>query len=285
MRFALVLLLVPLVATAAPKFTTSVAVKIEGDGAPFTLDASKLDACWRKPTRAKAKVTVDGGKITKVEVVENTDKRSAPCISKTLVGATVDLEAGLAVIELVGKKGESSLTSKDRKLLDVMIKSSPTGLAKFGGPPAGSGIVGPSAKGGAGGGGQASGDFVSQGAIDAGGSGSAPRDAKVAIGQPEGTTSLTADEINRVIKSRAGVFRACYQKELHREPKLAGKIVVQFTIEADGTIGKRPTIAAGSTLKNAGVEDCMVANVMRLRFPASTGTSKVTYPFIFTQQQ
>jgi hypothetical protein len=147
---------------------------------------------------------------------------------------------------------------------------------------------------GTGGGGNAEGDFVSnRGKIDSGTSrpgggncakppcGSGMKDVKVAMSDPEGDFGgLTAEEINRVVKARAGVFRACYQKELNRSPGIGGKLVLHFVIGGDGNVKSAKT-GGGSTLRNDEVESCVSSNIMRLKFPAKGGQANVNYPFLF----
>jgi hypothetical protein len=147
---------------------------------------------------------------------------------------------------------------------------------------------------GTGGGGNAEGDFVSnRGKIDSGTSrpgggncakppcGSGMKDVKVAMSDPEGDFGgLTAEEINRVVKARAGVFRACYQKELNRSPGIGGKLVLHFVIGGDGSVKSAKT-GGGSTLRNDEVESCVSSNIMRLKFPAKGGQANVNYPFLF----
>jgi len=147
---------------------------------------------------------------------------------------------------------------------------------------------------GTGGGGHAEGDFVSaRGPVDSGGNrpgggncakppcGTGMKEVKVALSDPEGDFGgLTAEEINRVVKARAGVFRACYQKELNRSPGLGGKLVVHFVIGGDGSVKSAKT-AGGSTMRNDDVESCVSSNIMRLKFPAKGGLANVNYPFLF----
>jgi len=147
---------------------------------------------------------------------------------------------------------------------------------------------------GNGGGGDAEGDFVSnKGKIDTGKErpgggtcakppcGTGMKEVKVALSDPEGDFGgLTAEEINRVVKARAGVFRACYQHELNRSPGLGGKLVVHFVIGGDGAVKSAKT-AGGSSLRNDDVENCVTSNIMRLKFPAKGGQANVNYPFVF----
>jgi len=147
---------------------------------------------------------------------------------------------------------------------------------------------------GNGGGGDSEGDFVTnKGKIDTGKErpgggncakppcGSGMKEVKVSLADPEGDFGgLTAEEINRVVKARAGVFRACYQHELNRSPGLGGKLVVHFVIGGDGAV-KTAKTAGGSSLRNDSVEECVTSNIMRLKFPAKGGQANVNYPFVF----
>jgi hypothetical protein len=101
--------------------------------------------------------------------------------------------------------------------------------------------------------------------------GTGPKEVKVGMSDPSGDFGgLTAEEIDRVVKARAGVFRACYQKELNHTPGIGG--MVQSTATAGGT-----------SLHNDAVESCVKANVSHLKFPAKGGVANVTYPFVFSQ--
>ncbi len=208
---------------------------------------------------------------------------------------------------------------KNRKVLDnILDRNLSTNLGKFTGikgdtlragamgfgPGAGTGVGDGNGTGttrgskgkGSGGGGQVEGDFVTnKGPITTGKDrpggtcvgpnckGAGPREVKVAVGEMSGDPGgYTEDEINRVVKARAGVFRACYQKELNRTPGLGGKLVVKFKIGADGSVlAASPT--GGSSLSNDAVQSCVSGNVMRLKFPPKGGIANVVYPFVFSQ--
>ena len=91
--------------------------------------------------------------------------------------------------------------------------------------------------------------------------------------------SRTADQIARVMRSRVGVFRACYAKEVAKRKSLRGKIVVRFEINPPGVVTKASL--ASSTLKSEAVETCVVTQIKRLKFPAADEPSVVSYPFVF----
>ena len=210
---------------------------------------------------------------------------------------------------------------KNRKILDNIIdRNLATSLSKFTGikgdtltkgsmgfgPGQGTGVgagIGTgtrtgSKKGGNGGGGNVEGDFVTgPGKIDTGTNrpgggncvgtscGTGPKAIKVGFAEPSGDFGgLTAEEIDRVVKARAGVFRACYQKELNHTPGIGGKLIIHFKIGGDGTVQAGNTATAGSsTMHNDTVEQCVKSNVNRLKFPAKGGIANVNYPFVFTQ--
>jgi len=170
-------------------------------------------------------------------------------------------------------------------------KGTGTGVGDFLG---GTGTTRGSKGKGNGGGGNVEGDFVSdKGKIDTGKErpgggncakppcGNGPKEVKVTMTGAEGDLGgLTADEIDRVVKARAGVFRACYQKELNRSPGIGGKLVVHFVIGGDGNVQNAKTSGA-STMRNDAVESCVSSNIMRLKFPAKGGLATVNYPFLF----
>lgn len=158
----------------------------------------------------------------------------------------------------------------------------------------GSGTTRGSAKGGTGGGGSASKDFVSQGAIDvgekgspkgSGGRGSAPKEIKVGFagGAAGDFGGLTKEEIDKVVRAKQGLLRACYQKELNRQPGLGGKLVINFVIANDGSVKSTRTDPGKSSLRHDGVESCVRTQITKLRFPAGKGGGVVNYPFIFNQ--
>lgn len=145
---------------------------------------------------------------------------------------------------------------------------------------------------GSGGGGNVDGDFVTKkGPIDAGetraakgtgGDGTGPKEIAVKPGTASGDFgSLTREEIDKVVRGRANLIKACYQRELNRKRDLGGKLVVNFVIAADGSV-KSTRIDPGSSLRDEGVEGCVRTIITKLRFPAKGG-GIVNYPFVFSQ--
>jgi TonB family protein len=146
---------------------------------------------------------------------------------------------------------------------------------------------------GAGGGGNAEGEFVSQGDVDTGetrapkgtgGKGSGVKEsAVVKIETASGDFSgLSREEVDKVVKSRKGTIQACYQKAVNRTRGLSGKLVVNFTINAEGKVTQARIDPGKSSLRDSTVESCVKRQILGLKFPAKGG-AVVNYPFIFSQ--
>lgn len=97
----------------------------------------------------------------------------------------------------------------------------------------------------------------------------------------EGGGQLERQEIEIVIKQHMGLIRRCYTRELRRDPSLQGTVKVRFVIDEDG--GVKYASLRGSELDNGIVEDCVLDEIRKLRFPMpdGDGTVIVTYPFAF----
>jgi len=96
------------------------------------------------------------------------------------------------------------------------------------------------------------------------------------------TGRLPADAIQRITRQNYGRFRLCFDKGLADNPKLAGKVIVKFTIGADGAVSNAAD--AGSDLPSEPVVQCIVRSFGNLSFPQPEGggTVAVTYPVIFS---
>ena len=79
----------------------------------------------------------------------------------------------------------------------------------------------------------------------------------------------------------------CYEQGLARDPKLAGSIIVDFTIEGEpgvgGVVGESAIDAAGSTLTDPAVRECVQETMFAIEIepPADGGVVTVRYPFEF----
>jgi hypothetical protein len=288
--FVLAILLLPALAVGEPtKLDTTVTVRVDDDNKALAAtfkeqlalkQGTRADACWHKAGRAHAKLGFDDGKVTSVAIDQLDEKTAKDCITKVLKAIVLANAHGHSTADVLLEAGDN-LDSRSRKALDRVLDSQLTAnLSKFQGikgEPAGSG-PGTGVGTGTGGGGTADGEFVSGGRVAGG-----PNEPKVTVGpfdssKPAADGELSSDDINRVMRARAGVFRACYQKELARAPKLAGKVVVLFKIRPEGTVATAKVET--TTLKSAAVESCLLSQIMRLRFPAKAEAT-VHYPLVF----
>ncbi|MEO8550352.1 MAG: AgmX/PglI C-terminal domain-containing protein [Kofleriaceae bacterium] len=111
------------------------------------------------------------------------------------------------------------------------------------------------------------------------GCGGAPVDV-TPLGPPthEEDQTLTAKEIDDVIKAARGRLTVCYQREVNRDPTLSGTVQVKFEIGADG--GVKSAKVTASTVRSEVVSDCLTRAIGFLHFPAK-GRAIVNYPFVF----
>jgi TonB family protein len=107
--------------------------------------------------------------------------------------------------------------------------------------------------------------------------------SSIASGEISASGSLDSAAIASVVKSKISGIKYCYEKELKNNPKLAGKVVVNFTIGETGEVTRYEV--ESSSINNTEVEQCILRMVRRWKFPPpSGGTVEVSYPFIFTAQ-
>lgn len=85
--------------------------------------------------------------------------------------------------------------------------------------------------------------------------------------------------IHRVIRRERRAIRQCFLPALEREPGLAGRVVLRFSIGRDGRV-RSPAIES-STLGSSEVERCIVRQSRRWAFPEPWATMHVRYPFDF----
>jgi TonB family protein len=109
------------------------------------------------------------------------------------------------------------------------------------------------------------------------GSGKVPR-VKQAVAEVKG--SLDKDIIRRIVRAHINEIRYCYNQGLVKDPKLEGKVTIQFTI---GPAGSVPVaVVSDSTVSDEAVGMCAAKAVKRWKFPKPEGGGNVvvTYPFV-----
>ena len=101
-------------------------------------------------------------------------------------------------------------------------------------------------------------------------------------GDPIILGALDRSLIDEVIKRKMSQIRYCYQRELQKDPTLAGKVVIKFTISKDGSVSSAST--KSSTVGSPAVNSCVVGRFYKMQFPEPKGGGIVivSYPFIFS---
>lgn len=107
------------------------------------------------------------------------------------------------------------------------------------------------------------------------------RTPQVGTREPITVGAIDKSLIDRVVKQHLSRIKFCYERELPRNPKLAGKLNVKFTIGKDGKVSSASF--ATNTLNNATVESCVQERFLRMSFPEPKGGGfvLVRYPLVF----
>lgn len=99
---------------------------------------------------------------------------------------------------------------------------------------------------------------------------------RVAPGTPTVQGGLSVDVVKRVIAYGRGQIRLCYEQAWKKKPSLAGQLVVQFLIGADGHV----TTAQVTQKIDPDLDDCVASHIRRWEFPTPSGGSvSVSAPF------
>ena len=88
--------------------------------------------------------------------------------------------------------------------------------------------------------------------------------------------SLDTALFRRIVARNRASIRACYEATLKTQPDTAGKIVVKFSVAADGQVTEASATGLDETLCTC------VADVFRaMKFPKGHGLIHISYPFTF----
>jgi hypothetical protein len=91
---------------------------------------------------------------------------------------------------------------------------------------------------------------------------------------------LAPADIQGVVRASFKKLTPCYEKGLKKDPKLAGKIVVKFSIGKDGKVTKAES--TDKTFPDPNVVTCVVDAFKRLTFPKADAPTTVSYPVVFS---
>src|SRR5688500_114560 len=92
--------------------------------------------------------------------------------------------------------------------------------------------------------------------------------------------NLPPEVIQRIVRQNFGRFRLCYETGLKNNPKLKGRVVVDFTIGAAGQVSR---VSGGGDLLHQATIACVTRAFYGLSFPqpAGGGVVRVSYPLVF----
>lgn len=187
-------------------------------------------------------------------------------------------------------------SQEDARLQLAMARVGDRGYGSGHGTGVGPGTgVGTSTRGGtgAGGGGRSTSELITAGPIDTGtgrGGKGVPGGMKVAEAKvpqfksepADASGGLTPEQVRAVVERHKSAIQWCFEKELQKNPKLNGKIVVFWQIEPAGAVST--SRIKSSTIGDPDVDDCLKRQVDKWQFPAASNgqITKVFYPFLFT---
>lgn len=103
----------------------------------------------------------------------------------------------------------------------------------------------------------------------------------LAYGDATVEEGLTKEEVAKVIHAHMSEIRFCYESAIVADPTIAGKVMIDFKINAQGRVA---TAAVGeSSLSSRQVQSCLVGKLRSWQFPQPRGgvNVAVSYPFIF----
>ncbi|MFW6086884.1 MAG: TonB family protein, partial [Myxococcota bacterium] len=103
-------------------------------------------------------------------------------------------------------------------------------------------------------------------------------------GDVGGAGQFDSSAVVRQIRARLRAIQNCYESELRKDPSLAGKVAVEFTIEERGNVTGAKAVQ--NTTGSSAVGSCVVRTISRFRFnPGPEGGSVAfSYPFVFAPQ-
>lgn len=92
---------------------------------------------------------------------------------------------------------------------------------------------------------------------------------------------LSKEEVGKVIHAHLSEIRYCYESSMIRSPDLEGKLILDFTISTEGTVGGARV--KESSLGDPRLDDCVIRRLTKWKFPQPKGgvSVAVSYPFIF----
>lgn len=93
----------------------------------------------------------------------------------------------------------------------------------------------------------------------------------------------TMKVIQKTVLDNRARFRACYDAVQEKEPEVQGDMTIYFVLDSGGRVREAALNEQRSTLKHPEIAKCIVDELRKVQFAASTKglETKVNYPFNF----
>jgi TonB family protein len=131
------------------------------------------------------------------------------------------------------------------------------------------------------------GGTISTSGLSSASAGTLKSQGNIEVSNVENVQGEAANEASRDMKTLQQVLqryqprlKKVYEDFLKRYPDLAGKMVVKFTIEADGSVSDVTVMS--SDLKDKELERNLVRYIERIKFPSASGKVTIEWPLIFS---
>jgi Ca-activated chloride channel family protein len=113
-----------------------------------------------------------------------------------------------------------------------------------------------------------------------GGGGGSSSASQVRSARPQIMGSIDKDLIRRIVRAHLNEVRTCYETALAKDPNVAGRVVITFVIDADGTVAS--ATVKSDTTGDVALGNCIAKRVTKWSFPRSGGggTTTISYPFV-----
>ncbi len=98
------------------------------------------------------------------------------------------------------------------------------------------------------------------------------------LGVPE-VEGCELNGVRKVVHTKAGRLKACYHRELVKDPDIEGDAIVAFDV---GSGGKVSSVEVTSTFARAPLDACIGGVFKRFKF--ASGACEVTYPMTFSHR-
>lgn len=92
------------------------------------------------------------------------------------------------------------------------------------------------------------------------------------------------EDISRLVAERKTDSRACYDAGRKRDPKMHGKVIINFAIDSEGGVGETEQGMQEEQIEDAELVTCLGEVIKTIRFPASPGgkTARAYHRFELT---